>query len=49
MKSPEISRSLKSFLSAYKPPRALVVTKGFWGRIKIEGVDIAFVPVWYAI
>jgi hypothetical protein len=49
MKSPEISRSLKSFISAYKPPRAITLTKGFWGRAKIADTDVAFIPVWYAI
>jgi len=49
MKSPQINRSLKSFINAYKPRRAMVLTKGFWGRTKIEITDVAFVPVWYAI
>jgi len=49
MKSPEISRSLKSFINAYKPPRAITLTKGFWGRAKIADTDVAFIPVWYAI
>lgn len=49
MKLPQINRSLKSFINAYKPRRAIVLTKGFWGRAKIETTDIAFVPVWYAV
>lgn len=49
MKSPEITRSLKNFLSLYKPPRALVLTKGFWGRTKVKNTEVAFVPIWYAV
>lgn len=49
MKSPEINRSLKNFINIYKPPRALVLTKGFWGKAKVDDTEIAFVPVWYAI
>ncbi len=49
MKLPQINRSLKSFINAYRPRRAMVLTKGFWGRTKIETTDIAFVPVWYTI
>ncbi len=45
----EISRSLKNFILAYKPKRALVLTKGFWGETKVEGTKVIFVPVWYAI
>ena len=49
LKLPEITRSLKNFISVYKPPRALVLTKGFWGKIKAESTEICFAPVWYAI
>ena len=49
LRLPEVNRSLRSFLKGYKPKRALVLTKGFWGRTKIEDTQIAFVPVWYAI
>ncbi len=48
-KSPVITRSLKNFLSLYKPSRILVFTKGFWGKAKVKNTEIAFVPVWYAI
>jgi len=49
LKSPEISRSLKNFISAYSPPRALVLTRGFWGGIKIRDTKVAFAPLWYAL
>lgn len=49
MRSPELSRSLRNFINIYKPLRAIVLTKGFWAKIKIEHTDIAFVPIWYAI
>lgn len=49
MKSPEVNRSLKNFINLYKPPRALVLTKGFWGKTRVDNTEILFVPVWYAI
>lgn len=47
MKRPEITRSLKTFISAYKPKKVLVLTKGFWGKAKFETSEIGFAPVWY--
>ena len=49
LKSPKIDRSFKSFITAYQPPRAVVLTKGFWGKVKFAGTDIVFVPAWYAV
>lgn len=49
MKSPEINRSLKSFINAYKPERALVLNKALTARIKVENTKVLFVPVWYMI
>ncbi len=49
LKSPEINRSLKNFINIYKPLRILVLTKGFWGKAKVDDTEIAFVPVWYAV
>ncbi|MBE0478883.1 ATP-binding protein [Candidatus Aerophobetes bacterium] len=46
-KEPKISRGFRNFLSAYKPQRALVFTKGFWGELQIDSCFIKFVPVWY--
>jgi len=46
-KKPKISKSFKSFISAYEPKRALVLTKDFWGKTKFNGTKIAFVPVYY--
>lgn len=45
--APKISRSFRSFLGQYKPKRALVLTKDFWGEKKINKTLIKFVPVWY--
>ena len=44
---PVISRSFRSFIEQYKPQRALVLTRGFWGEKKIDKTIIKFVPVWY--
>ena len=49
MKSPEVNRSLKNFINFYKPPRVLVLTKGFWGKLKLDDTEIGFAPIWYAI
>ncbi|MCD6219405.1 ATP-binding protein [Candidatus Calescamantes bacterium] len=47
LKSPEISRSYRNFLSQYRPDRAIVLTKNFWGELKIDKTLIKFIPVWY--
>jgi len=47
LKSPEISRSFRNFINQYKPKQAVVLTKGFWAKIKINGTKVGFIPVWY--
>lgn len=49
MKSPVINKSLKNFIDAYRPARALVLTKELTAKIKVKKTDVLFVPVWYAI
>lgn len=44
---PKVSRSFRSFIKTYKPERALVVTKDFWGKDKIDDTVIMFVPIYY--
>ncbi|MBI5060970.1 MAG: ATP-binding protein, partial [Candidatus Aenigmarchaeota archaeon] len=44
---PEISRSFRSFLSAYNPKRAVVLTKDFWDETEIGGAKIKFIPLCY--
>lgn len=46
-KKPKISRSLRNFIKSYKTKRAIVVTKDFWGKIKLNDTSILFVPVCY--
>lgn len=46
-KSPKISRGFRSFISEYKPKRAIILNKDFWGEFKIDSTFIKFVPVWY--
>lgn len=46
-KKPKISRSFRSFIESYKPERALVITKDFWGKIKVNKTTILFVPICY--
>lgn len=47
LKKPKISRSFRSFIESYKPDRALVITKDFFGKIKVNKTTILFVPVCY--
>lgn len=42
-----ITRSMRSFIEAYKPKRALIITKDFWGETTINKTKIKFVPVCY--
>ena len=44
-KKPKISRSFRSFLHAYQPKTAFVLTKNFIGEIKIDATKIKFMPV----
>jgi len=46
-KKTKLSKSFKSFISAYNPKRALVLTKDFWGKIKFNKTTVAFIPVCY--
>jgi len=46
-KKPKISRGFRSFIESYKPDRALVITKDFWGKTKVGKTAILFVPVCY--
>jgi len=46
-KEPKVSRSLRSFIKSYKIKKALVVTKDFWSKIKINDTTILFVPACY--
>lgn len=47
LKSPELSRGFRNFINHYRPKRAIVLTKGFWGRVTISGTRVRFIPVWY--
>ena len=45
--SPKPGRSFVNFIKRYNPPRGLILTKGFWGEIKIDNTEILFAPVWF--
>ena len=45
--SPKPGRSFINFIKKYNPPRGLILTKGFWGEIKIDGTEVLFAPVWF--
>jgi hypothetical protein len=46
-KKPKISRSLRSFIKTYKPNKALVATKGFSHKMKVNDTTILFIPICY--
>ena len=43
LKSPEISRSFRSFLNTYRPKYAFVVNLGFQGSRKIDSTEVQFI------
>jgi len=43
----KLSRGFLSFVDTFKPPRAVVMTKDFWGRAKRAKTEILFLPVYY--
>lgn len=43
----KVSRGLRSFIRTYKPKRALVVTREFWAKDKLDGTEVLFVPACY--
>jgi len=45
--SPQISRGFRSFIQEYKPKRALILTKNFWGEMEVDSCKIKFAPLWY--
>ncbi len=45
--SPRISRGYRSYISTYRPKRAVVVTKDFWGEDMIQDTEVKFIPVCY--
>ena len=47
LSEPKISRGFRNFILHYKPEKALVLTKGFCGDLKINSSLIKFIPVWY--
>jgi hypothetical protein len=45
--SEKMTKSLASFIDTFKPSRALVLTKNFWGKAKRGKTNVAFAPVYY--
>lgn len=43
LKSPEISRSFRSFIDRYKPEQSIIVNLSFQGKIKFNKTDIIFI------
>lgn len=47
LKSPKISKSLRSFIKTYQTEKALVITKDYWAKTKIDKTTILFAPAYY--
>ena len=47
MSSPSITRGYRSFLKAYQPKQAVVITKDFLGFEQFEQVRVDFIPLAY--
>ncbi len=47
MKKPKIERGLRNFIHAYKPKKALVITKDYWGAVKLDNTQVKFIPICY--
>ena len=48
-KKPTTGRSLRSFINKYQPEKALVITKDFEQKLKINKTTIEFLPFWQII
>ncbi|MBI2675949.1 MAG: ATP-binding protein [Candidatus Aenigmarchaeota archaeon] len=46
-KKPKVSRSLRSFIEAYRPKRAVIVTADYWNSMELGQTRIKFVPACY--
>jgi|GEM_PF-4478804 len=43
----KVSRGLRSFIKTYHTKKAIVATKDFWGKIKVNDATVLFVPTCY--
>jgi uncharacterized protein len=44
MKSPEVNRSLRSFIKKYNPKKAIIVNLDYKDSVKIENTEVLFLP-----
>ena len=47
LSSPAITRGYRSFLQAYQPKQAVIITKDFIGHELFENVEVFFIPLMY--
>ncbi len=45
--SEKIPKSLTSFINSFKPERALILTRNYFGFIKKEKTEVLFYPAYY--
>lgn len=46
-KQPKISRGMRSFLTIYRPKRALVVTRDLWATYRLDETEVLLAPACY--
>ena len=47
-KKPEISTSMHVFIDRFSPPKAVIVTRDFFHKAKINRTELFFIPLWMA-
>ena len=47
MDKPAISRGFRSFLKAYHPKNAVIITRDFFSKAQFEDVTVDFIPLTY--
>ena len=44
-RKPTVSRGLRSFIEAYQPKFAIIITKDLIKKIKVDNCDVHFIPL----
>jgi len=47
LNKPSVSRSFRSFLEKYQPPRGLITSQQLYDDIRVNDIPVSFVPHWY--
>ncbi|MBW1788513.1 MAG: DUF4143 domain-containing protein [Deltaproteobacteria bacterium] len=47
LSKPTVSRSFRSFLEKYEPPRGVITSRQLYDEVSINGIPVKMVPHWY--